>query len=95
MNNSFNRSDRDSTTPNLPEDYREQDFDPNESVVVNKSSTIEVSYNTSYLIANRNSHTESVTFLINIDMNQESEEIGKLNSIIEDEPIMEFLSSKA
>jgi len=94
MNNSFNNPELSSTPIKSPNEYERRKFNPDEHFNTDVCSSIEsTQYQTTYVSAMRNNTTESVIFSVNIGTNQQSREIKKLNSILEDEPVMTFISS--
>lgn len=95
MNNSFKQNEFASTASKLSNDYDENNRNPNESIIINKRSEEAIQIATNYMSALRTDTTESVIFSVNVGMNQKAEEIKKLNVMIEDEPIMTFVSSES
>ncbi len=93
MHNSFNKEGLTSANIKLSGDYIQQDSNTGESLVKKGCSVIETQHLVDYVSAIRSNNTKSVTFLINIGVNQESNEIKKLNAIIEGEPILTFVTS--
>ena len=94
MNNSFNKTELVSTSTRLSDDYKQQDNNLVVTIGVKDDSAIEGNHFENYVSAMRNENTESVTFLINVGVDHKSEEIRRLNAILEDEPIMTFVSSE-
>jgi len=95
MNNSFKQNKLASTASKLPSDYVENSRNPNETIVINKRSEEAMQVTTNYMSALRTETTESVIFSVNVGMDQKADEIKKLNAVIEDEPIMTFVSSES
>jgi len=93
MHSSFNKVGLTSANIKLSGDYVQQEGVTDETVVKKGGSDIEAQRLVDYVSATRGNNTQSVTFTINIGVNQESDEIEKLNAIIEDKPILTFVSS--
>jgi len=94
MNNSFNKTRLSSTAINLSNDYEQRECNLDESISEIECSAIEsTQYITNYVSAMRNDNTESVSFCFNVGVTQKSKEIRKLNAILEDNPVMTFVSS--
>ena len=94
MSNTSNTTDQTTVPALLSADYNPQNNKPNVTVINENSSIIERMYLANYVSAIRKNNAESVTFLINVGTNQKSEEIRKLNTILENKPIMTFVSSE-